>query len=267
MAEYNAILSIFKKFLEKYQNETDRWELLQAIIDMRIEFMVNHALQGFNLSLEDAMDLVRSKNYGLTSQDKESRKILLAALDNIIDFAVAEEFQMAYKVSKIYDSEDEENEENCEDICYLYNHIYANVENDDVNYAMGIAAGWVKYNESTILTYMTQGDERVRPWHIALEGTSYPKSSFPAWLIPPIDYGCRCFLIEEGDDVLNHKDLANIESKIVDKPDFINPIFSDSVCKGGKIFGAQHPYFQIPKGYKRKLKSISKSIKEKWLDK
>ena len=90
MAEYNAILSIFKKFLEKYQNETDRWELLQAIIDMRIEFMVNHALQGFNLSLEDAMDLVRSKNNGLTSQDKESRKILLAALDNIIDFAVAE---------------------------------------------------------------------------------------------------------------------------------------------------------------------------------
>lgn len=267
MAEYNAILSIFKKFLEKYQNETDRWELLQAIIDMRIEFMVNHAFQGFNLSLEDAMDLVRSKNNGLTSQDKESRKILLAALDNIIDFAVAEEFQMAYKVSKIYDSEDEENEENCEDICYLYNHIYANVENDDVNYAMGIAAGWVKYNESTILTYMTQGDERVRPWHLALEGTSYPKSSFPAWLIPPIDYGCRCFLIEEGDDVLNHKDLANIESKIVDKPDFINPIFSDSVCNGGKIFGAQHPYFQIPKGYKRKLKSISKSIKEKWLDK
>jgi hypothetical protein len=43
MAEYNAILSIFKKFLEKYQNETDRWKLLQAIIDMRIEFMVNHA--------------------------------------------------------------------------------------------------------------------------------------------------------------------------------------------------------------------------------
>ena len=49
------------------------------------------------------MDLVRSKNNGLTSQDKESRKILLAALDNIIDFAVAEELDV-YK-RQVYLSE------------------------------------------------------------------------------------------------------------------------------------------------------------------
>lgn len=267
MAEYNAILAIFKKFLDKYQNETDRWKLLEAIMELRVEFMINHSVQGFNLSLEDAMDLVRSKNEGLTSQDKERRKILLAAIDNIVDFAVAEEFQMAYKVSKAYNADDDENEENCEDIFYLYNRTYADVENDDVNYAMGIAAGWVKYSETALLTYMTQGDERVRPWHLALEGTSYPKALFPAWLIPPIDYGCRCFLIEESDNILDKSKVADVEAKIVDKPDFINPIFADSVCKGGKIFGSQHPYFQIPKGYKRRLKTISKSIKEKWLDK
>ena len=81
--------------MDKYQNETDRWELLEAIMELRVEFMINHAMQGFNLSFEDAMDLVRSKNEGLTSQDKEKRKVLLAAIDNIVDFAVAEEFQMA----------------------------------------------------------------------------------------------------------------------------------------------------------------------------
>ena len=58
---------------------------------------------------------------------------------------------------------------------------------ETLQYAMGVAAGWVSYSESTVLTYMTQGDNRVRPWHLGLEGTSYRKANFPAWLIPPID--------------------------------------------------------------------------------
>lgn len=43
-----------------------------------------------------------------------------------------------------------------ENIFHRYNSIYANIENEDIEYAMGIAAGWILYSNNTVLTYMTQ---------------------------------------------------------------------------------------------------------------
>ena len=104
----------------------------------------------------------------------------------------------------------EEYEDDCEDACQRYNKTYADTENDDIEFAMGVAAGWVKYNDDSVLIYTTQGDERVRPWHADLEGISYPKSSFPEWLIPPIDWGCRCYLEEDsGGIVVNSENSIN----------------------------------------------------------
>lgn len=253
--------------MENYGNLEDRWDLLEEMMSLRAEFAFNHAIQGFGMDFEKALELLRNHNDGLSKQEKEQRDILVAALDNLVDFAVAEEFQMSDSLPDDIDPDDEECMDECDYVCERYNDTYASIENGDIEYAMGVAAGWLTYRDNTVLTYMTQGDERVRPWHLALEGTSYRKSEFPSWLIPPIEHGCRCFLVEEDSSVLGASSkLEQVEGAIIlQKPDFINPVFEESVCKGGRIFGPAHSYFTVPKKYKKRLKAISKRIKDKWL--
>lgn len=246
----------------------DRWDLLEEMMDLRAEFAMNHAINGFGMDFEKAMELIRSHNDNLTKLEEEQRTVLLAALDNLVDFAVAEEFQMSEQLPDEIDPEDVADIAECDAVCERYNDIYANIENDDIEYAMGVAAGWVMYNESTVLTYMTQGDERVRPWHMVLEGTSYPKNSFPSWLIPPIEHGCRCFLVEEDASVLMEKNKFEqvMAEKVMEMPDFISPTFRESVAKGERIFSDAHTYFQIPKKHKKHLREIANRIKAKWLE-
>lgn len=243
-----------------------REDLLEEMMSLRAEFAFNHAIKGFGLDFETAMELIRNSNALLTRFEQEQRKVLLAALDNLVDFAVAQEFQMSDDLPDDFDVNNPEDMEECEDICQRYNETYSNIENGDIEYALGIAASWVRISQDTVLTYMTQGDERVRPWHLALEGTSYRKSEFPAWLIPPIEHGCRCFLVEEGADVIGGADIDKVEaSKVMTMLDFVNPVFKESVAKGGRIFGVAHSYFQIPKKEKKRLKEIAQKIKDKWL--
>ncbi|MDC2299930.1 hypothetical protein [Bacteroides stercoris] len=241
--------------------------MLEEMMDLRSEFAFNHAIKGFGMDFEKALDLLRNHNDGLTKMEKEQRNVLVAALDNLVDFAVAEEFQMFANLPDDLDIDDEEDIKEAESVFYRYNNIYSSIENGDIEYAMGVAAGWVSYSENTVLTYMTQGDNRVRPWHLALEGTSYRKANFPAWLIPPIEHGCRCFLVEEASSVLNCTQLAQVVGQVNEMPDFINPVFKESVAKGGRIFSSAHSYFSVPKKYKKKLRTIANRIKGKWLEK
>lgn len=251
-----------------YDHTDDRWELLEAMMELRAEFAINHAIKGFGMDIEKALELIRNKNNGLSRLEREQRDILVAAIDNLIDFAVAQEFQMSQHLPNDFDYNDQTDIDECEDIFWRYNHTYAKIENEDIEYAMQIAAAWSIHTNSTVFTYMTQGDERVRPWHLALEGISHPKSSFPAWLIPPIEHGCRCYLVEESSDVLNKiSDISKVVCQNDEMPDFVNPVFKESVAKGGRIFSEAHSYFTIPKKYKKKLRHISHTIKSKWFEK
>lgn len=237
-------------------------------MELRFEFAFNHAIKGFGMDMEKALELLRNKNDGLTRLEREQRDILVAALDNLVDFAIAEEFQMSQHLPEDFDIDDPMDLEECEDVFKRYNHTYSQIENEDIEYAMKIAATWAIHTDSTVFTYMTQGDERVRPWHLALEGTSHPKHSFPAWLIPPIEHGCRCYLVEESIDVINEKSLiTKVENSNDEMPDFVNPVFKESVAKRGRIFSDAHSYFVIPKKYKKQLRAIAKRIKSKWLEK
>lgn len=267
-AEYLAIYEIFKKFLRDYGDMESREDLLEEMMRLRFEFAFNHAIKGFGMDFEQAMALIRNTNDGLSQLEQEQRTILLAALDNLVDFAVAEEYQMTKGLPDEWGEEDEESMKECDKVFDRYNDTYAEIENGDIEYALGIAAGWVRVSLDTVLVYMTQGDERVRPWHLALEGTAYRKAEFPAWLIPPIEHGCRCFLIEEGADMLDESKIADVMMERHEEiPDFVNPVFQDSVCKGGRIFGAAHSYFNVAKKDKNKLREIAQKIKDEWLGK
>lgn len=265
-----ALLTIFRKFLRDYEDEEDRWEILAAMMEMRAEFSFHHAVRGFGMDFKDALELVRSADVELSPLEQNQRTILLAALDNLVDFAVAAEYQMSEALPEEPDEVDTETEEwedyetECIGVCQRYNYNYAMVENGDIEYAMGIAAFWAKLENDEYLTYMTQGDDRVRPWHAALEGLRFRQSQFPSWLIPPIEHNCRCFLVEDSSDAAS--EIGDVYmKKMVEMPDFINPVFKESVAKGERIFSEAHSYFSVKKKDKKRLRAIAKTIKDKWL--
>lgn len=261
-AEYEALLAVFTRFIESLANEADSQEILEELMDLRAEFLIQHALNGFDIGYDEALELLRNAD-DLTDEQSAKRNIIVAAVDNLIDFAVAEEYQMARELPSLDD--DDYDEEDYEEIFEKYNQRYAKVENSDAEYAMIIAVGLVGVADGTMLTYMTQGDERVRPWHLQYEGFSAPKSQFPAWLIPPIEHQCRCYLVEDS-IVGKLKDVKDAVVKAPTMPDWFNRTFKESVALGGRIFSDEHPYFTVDSRDEESLHDIAKRIKEKYMN-
>jgi hypothetical protein len=263
--EYLAILTVFHRLLEAISEDMNQWEVLEELMELRADFAIHHAIRGFGMDYEQALELVRNYDGKLSGEDKEKRIILIAAIENLIDFAVGAEYHMAQELPDFeYDDLDEDQIEKLEAVCQKYNFRYANVENQDAEYAMFVAAGLVMIPAMTEIMFMTQGDERVRPWHLQYEGYSAPKSQFPVWLVPPIEHMCRCYLIEEDALGKLQQVLAKSKQKL-EMPDWFNPVFKESVAFGGRIFSDDHSYFQCEEQHEEQLKNISNKIKTKYL--
>lgn len=210
-------------------------------------------LTGFRLDFDRALNLLNNFNDFTSERERQQRDILVAAIDNLVDFAGYEEFTMLKELpeERIFNGIDQ-----CERIFEKYNLTYASEENQDVLHAAMIAAWWLQVPESEILTFMTQADERVRAWHLSLEGISFAKKEFPPELIPPIEWGCRCFLQSNG-----FGSVVGSLNNTHYKP-HINPVFCESLCTGGKIFSLSHPYFKT--NLPEEVKAILKRIKGKF---
>ena len=256
------MLAVFTRFVESLADETDSQEILEELMSLRADFLIQHALSGFDIDYDEALEMLRNAD-GLTDEQAARRNIIVAAVDNLIDFAIAEEYQMAQELPDLDD--DEYDEDDYEEVFERYNKRYAEVENSDAEYAMIIAAGLIGVTDNTMLTYMTQGDERVRPWHLQYEGFSAPKSRFPAWLIPPIEHQCRCYLVEDN-IVGKIKDVNDVVLKVPTMPDWFNRTFKESVALGGRIFSDEHPYFIIDSRDEESLHNIAKRLKEKYMN-
>lgn len=261
-AEYEALLEVFTRFVESLANEIDSQEILEELMNLRADFLIQHALSGFDIDYDEALEILRNAD-GLTDEQSAKRNVIVAAVDNLIDFAVAEEYQMARELPSLDD--DEFDEDDYDEIFEKYNKRYAEVESSDAEYAMIIAAGLIGVADSTMLTYMTQGDERVRPWHLQYEGFSAPKSQFPAWLIPPIEHQCRCYLVEDN-IVGKISGVKDAVVKVPTMPDWFNRTFKESVALGGRIFSDEHPYFTVDSRDEESLHDITKRIKERYMN-
>ena len=267
--EVAALITLFRQLVESIREEDGEIESLENLMEARADFAIRHAFKGFGISYEEAIRLIRSED-DLSNELKIQRDVVIAAVENLIDFAVAEEYQMTNDLPDIEElteeglSEDEIWEE-LEAVFSKYNDRYAMVENLDIEYAMIVAAYLASIREQTVLTYMTMGDERVRPWHLQYEGFTAPRSSFPEWLIPPIEHGCRCFLVEDTARNATSQIQASA-NETLKQPDWFNPTFKESVAKGGRIFSDEHPYFQIEEKHLKKLTAIAKHIKDKYLN-
>lgn len=266
--EVAILLPLFHDFVISVVIHEDEWESLEALMEARADIAIRRACVGFGIDFEEALRLIRNAD-GLDSEQIAQRNIVLSAVDNMVDFAVAEEYQMADDMAELEELLTEEEEMEDEDWFEFYLPVfskfhdqYMRTENMDIEYSMIIAAYLSTIREDTVLMYMTQGDERVRPWHLQYEGFTAPKSRFPAWLIPPIEHQCRCYLIEDTETA-----FASIKaSTIPEMPDWFNRTFKESVALGGRIFSDEHPYFQVDERHVGRLNAIAKRIKAKYLE-
>ena len=251
--DYLLIRDAFRRFRRTMENSAESWEAMEDIITLRASFLVDRMLTGLAMDFDTALELLRNFNDFTTERERQQRDILVAAIENLVDFAAAEELAMVDEVDELPEGADEEM---CEEVCEKYNLTYATAENDNVEHAALMAAWWIGIMDESIVTYMTQGDERVRATHLSLEGTSYRKSEFPAELIPPIEWACRCYLVADGMSSVHgalpaHKDYRKL----------VNPVFAQSLAKGGKIFTEAHPYFRKP--LPTEAQKITERIKRK----
>ena len=268
-SEVEELMAIFMKLAKAIKSNDGEWDTLEELMEARANIAIKHAFDGFGISFDDAIELIERAE-DLTDEQRVNRDIIIAAVDNLVDFSVAQEYQMAMELPEFEEESEEESDEDEIDedvlegmlaIFTKYNDRYAKIENLDIEYAMMVAAFYKGISDSAVLTYMTQGDNRVRPWHRQYEGFTAPKSHFPAWLIPPIEHNCRCFLVEDSKSV-----IGQIQNKInvPDMPEWFNPVFKESVALGGRIFSEEHSYFQIAPEHFETLYDISLRIKSKY---
>jgi hypothetical protein len=253
--EYGVLYAAFLRLLDEWDNGAGGREAIEDIITLRASFLIDRAIEGMGIDFDRALELLRNHNGFTTAADRQKRDILVAAIDNLVEFAAAEECAMMDEIPPELDRAIEE-EGGYEALFARYNGAGAAQENEDVLYSAAMAAWWIGIDEQTLLTYMTMGDERVRPWHEAYEGYSYPKSQFPPELIPPIEWGCRCFLVAEG--------MASVVGSLAGakSPVTVNPVFSESLATGGRIFSPEHPYFKKP--LPPRVRRIVEEIKAKF---
>lgn len=280
-SEYQELLAIFIDFLKNIHSDS-RDEILCALMELRADLAISHAFRGFNIDEEEALQLLKSADdSSLTKEDRDRRDRIVAAVNNLIEFAVCEEYQVATKADELYQSHLDEGEsygidfndpEDIDDymsICALYNDTYAAVENADIEYAMSIAYQWIHFAANEYLTYWTMNDNKVRPWHLALQGYTARRDDFPAWMIPPIEWHCRCFLVtSSGEEVAARAaNVKTVSAKVPQKPVQIGSVFSESVAKCGRIFGKSHSYFQVRQEDKPFLQNCVTNIRSKYYGK
>lgn len=266
-------MEVFEKFLDTLPDGLSRWDILKELSELRADFAIHHALRGFNIDYEEALKIVRENTGSLSEDDEAKRVVIVAAIDNLVDFALAEEYQMSDQLFDLdeegLDEDGEEIDLPDEEIYYTvfskYNDTYSKVENKDIEYAMIVASRIYAIKNTTVLMYMTQGDERVRPWHLQYEGFTAPKSSFPAWLIPPIEHGCRCW-VEAVEDIASQITDVYAKGKKLKMPKNFDRTFKESVALGGRIFSDEHPYFQIKPQHLDKMSELAKQIKGRYFN-
>lgn len=262
--------------MHSLSSDYEKEEALYLLSELRTAFAFDRALSGFDMDEETALRLLRDMNDEiLNEQEREQKNRLIVALANIIEFATCEEYQMMNDIENVdpdinlgtdwWDSTDMDFMEPYLAINQKYNETYADVEDGDIEYSMAMAAAWIKWDKDTVITYMTQDDDRVRPWHHVLHGFSAHKDEFPAWLIPPIEWACRCYLISDAG--FNARgNFSQIKAKVanIEKPKELDGVFKESVCKCGRIFSEEHPYFQVKEGDKPMLDRIVGRLRNKY---
>ena len=268
-SDYQSLVALFIQLLKSLRNE-NKDEALYALSELRTEIAFKHVVKGLGIEVDNAIQLLKnSEDENLTQQEKDLIDRLTAAILNLIDFSVCEEYQLYDEVlDMVGDTDIDFNSDEYDEllaVCKKYNDQYSAIENSDIEYAGIVAAMWMKMSATDYAVYWTQNDTKVRPWHMALQGYAAPRDEFPSWMIPPIEYNCRCFL-EILEVPRADAKLSQIKGSAKDlvKPKQLNSVYSESLAKCGRIFGPTHSYFSVKEKDTEMLMGIVSRLREKY---
>jgi len=268
-SDYQSLVALFIQLLKSLRNE-NKDEALYALSELRTEIAFKHVVKGLGIEVDNAIQLLKnSEDENLTQQEKDLIDSLTAAILNLIDFSVCEEYQLYDEVlDMVGDTDIDFNSDEYDEllaVCKKYNDQYSAIENSDIEYAGIVAAMWMKMSATDYAVYWTQNDTKVRPWHMALQGYAAPRDEFPSWMIPPIEYNCRCFL-EILEVPRADAKLSQIKGSAKDlvKPKQLNSVYSESLAKCGRIFGSTHSYFSVKEEDTGMLMGFVSRLREKY---
>ena len=268
-SDYQSLVALFIRLLKSLHND-DREEALYALSELRTDIAFKHVVKGLGVEIDTALQLLKnSEDENLTQYEKDLIDRLNAGIINLIDFCVCEEYQLYEEVLDVVgNTEIDFNSDDYDDLltlCKKYNDQYSAIENSDIEYAGAVAVLWMKMSATDYAVYWTQNDAKVRPWHMALQGYAAPRDEFPSWMIPPIEYNCRCFL-EILEAPRADAKLSQIKGSAKDfiKPKQLNSVYSESLAKCGRIFGPTHSYFSVKDTDKTILMGFVSRLREKY---
>ena len=136
-----------------------------------------------------------------------------------------------------------------------YNENWLRTEYETAKDAARLASKWVDFERNKkanpYLTYVTEGDETVCEICGPFDGISAPVDD-PIWnkIAVPQHFNCHCD-IEAHDDPDDVSDKSEIDEAFDTWNGAKELKFKNNVGKTGQVFSNKHPYFTIPKQYRK----------------
>jgi SPP1 gp7 family putative phage head morphogenesis protein len=187
------------------------------------------ARSGFARSLAAADDF----------QDFELQQGLLR---NISEFAAAKQHALIEELRNVAGKAAPDYKRLSREILGRYHGSYLDAELITIESAANTAGQWQDFLDRADLypnlKFSTVGDDRVRGSHAALDGATYPVND-PFWdsHTPPLDWRCRCVLIQTNEPV---------EARAA--PGQARKGFGSNPAKSKALIQRTHPYFNMPDG-------------------
>lgn len=208
---------------------------IAAILNKAVDAGINKASIGYELP-EDVVSALRNNVWKFSGM-KAYHELRQASELLITDTGEPKSFE-AFKndVQAIYDD---------------YNVNYLNSEYNFASQCSQTAARWNEFEKDGsryLLQFRTAGDSKVRPDHEELNGTTLPLDD-PFWndYVPPLDWNCRCMVIQVGPDetVSNSEEaIAKGEAATTNIVNGVNKsaMFRFNPGKTLTVFPDKHPY-------------------------
>jgi SPP1 gp7 family putative phage head morphogenesis protein len=199
-------------------------------------------------------------------------ELIYALHENVFVFSGMKTYHQLAEASQLLTSDTGEIKsfqkffEDVQKINAAYNQRYLEAEYGFAIHSAQMAVKWNDYaHDGDIynLQYRTAGDDRVRADHAALNGTTLPMSD-PFWAsyTPPLDWGCRCTIIQVLKDKYAESNSAQAQelgkqatTRIGKDGQNKLAMFRFNPGTAFKIFPDKHPYF--PRGCDQCSRNIS----------
>ncbi len=198
-------------------------------------------------------------NRDLLKELTEQQEVLIGLRENVFKFSAAKTYEQQKQLRALLFENGKikpfnEFKKEAEKIVKVINETWLKTEYQNaINQAISAKEYSVYIEEKKDfpnLKYKTQEDEKVRGSHRILNNTIRPvDDSFWAAYYPPIDWNCRCFVVQ-----VSGRDTRNVITKENESElnDLVPEYFKFNAWLDKIVFGSKHPYFNVSNEEKRR---------------